>query len=375
MSCTCRIVLKDSIAKPNKPAIALFQMNARVLVTASGSIVAQGIIKSLKLANKKGGRIRYDIVAVDMSPLAAGLYRCDTGVIVPPVSSPDYVNTIAGICESEKIQAIFCGSDDELLALAGAKKVIEESGAKLLTGSLDALAIARDKWKTYEFCVANNLPCAPSALPQMRDEFAREFGFPLVVKPREGYGSVHLYVAKNREEVEHALLAIENAGWHPILQKYLAGDEFTSGVTIDRSCRYAMSSIAIRKTIKHGQTYKAFIDDFYDVRKSAEEIALKLGAAGPVNVQARLEEDGKPMVIEINPRFSATCPMRAAAGVNEPDIVFRNVVLNEEVKVDRYERLVCMRYWNEVYVPYDVFEDVSRSGRIAENNSFVPDYF
>jgi hypothetical protein len=42
-------------------------MNARVLVTAAGSIVAQGIIKSLKLAN------RYTIIAADMSPLAAGL--------------------------------------------------------------------------------------------------------------------------------------------------------------------------------------------------------------------------------------------------------------------------------------------------------------
>jgi hypothetical protein len=34
-------------------------MNSRVLVTAAGSIVAQGIIKSLKLASKKHG-IGYD---------------------------------------------------------------------------------------------------------------------------------------------------------------------------------------------------------------------------------------------------------------------------------------------------------------------------
>ena len=56
-------------------------MNARVLVTAAGSIVAQGIIKSLKLAQ------RYNIVAADMSPLAAGLWRCDSGILVPAVTS------------------------------------------------------------------------------------------------------------------------------------------------------------------------------------------------------------------------------------------------------------------------------------------------
>ena len=126
-------------------------MNARVLVTAAGSIVAQGIIKSLKLANK------YTIIAADMSPLAAGLYRCDSGILVPPVSSSSYIDSIIQICKDNDVQAVFCGSDDELLALANAKEEIEKTGAKLLTGSSEALAVARDKWRTYEFCKANNL--------------------------------------------------------------------------------------------------------------------------------------------------------------------------------------------------------------------------
>jgi carbamoyl-phosphate synthase large subunit len=340
-------------------------------VTAAGSIVAQGIIKSLKLVNEK--RDRYTIIAADMSPLAAGLYRCDRGVIVPPASSPDYIESIISACNDYEVQAVFCGSDDELLTLASAKKKIENTKAKLMTGSLQALAVARDKWATYEFCRASGLPCAPSSLPEGREEFVREFGFPVVVKPRQGYGSLHLHVAKCREEMNSAISSIEKSGWRPVLQKYLSGDEFTTGVTIDRNCRYVMSSISIKKTIKHGQTYKAFIDDYYDVRKSAENVALKLAASGPVNIQAKLEGDS-PVVFEINPRFSATCPMRAAAGVNEPDIVFHNAVQGEEIKVDSYERLVCMRYWNEVYVPFSLYEKTLTSGKI-EKGSFVPDYF
>ena len=344
-------------------------MSATVLVTAAGSIVAQGIIKSLKLSK------RYTIITSDMSPLAAGLYRSDTGILGPPASSPAYIESITQICEDNSVQAVFCGSDDELLTLAGAKEAIEKTGAKLLTGSTEALAVARDKWRTYQFCKANNLPCAPSALPEDSNGFAKEFGFPLVIKPREGYGSLHFYLAKNKEEMDKAVLAIEQTGWRPILQKFLPSDaEFTTGVTVDKNSKYVMSSISIRKIIKHGQTYKAFIDDFYGIRKSAEEVALKLGASGPINVQAKLEGD-VPVLFEINPRFSATCPMRAAAGVNEPDIVFRNAILHEEVKVDSYKRLVCMRYWNEVYVPYPVYEKTSSSGRVQKECSFVPDYF
>jgi hypothetical protein len=35
-----------------------------------------------------------------------------------------------------------------------------------------------------------------------------------------------------------------------------------------------------------------------------------------------------------------------------------------------------MRYWNEVYVPYSVYEKASGgSSHIEANTSFVPDYF
>ena len=100
----------------------------------------------------------------------------------------------------------------------------------------------------------------------------------------------------------------------------------------------------------------------------------RLRADGPFNVQLILDDDGRPFVFEINPRFSTTVGLTMAAGVNEPDVVFRNAVRGEEVKIDGYDRLVCMRYWNEVYVPYALYEKASRDGRI-EKGSFVPDYF
>jgi carbamoyl-phosphate synthase large subunit len=36
--------------------------------------------------------------------------------------------------------------------------------------------------------------------------------------------------------------------------------------------------------------------------------------------------------------------MRAAAGVNEPDLLFRNIVLGEAIKLFDYKKIVCMRY-------------------------------
>jgi len=348
-----------------------------VLVTSAGGVVAQGIIKSLKLASSaKDAPVNYRIVSADMSPKAAGLYRSDLGVQVPSASSRAFVDAIIGLCKEQGIRAVFVGAEEELLPLSGESKRIErETGALVLTDS-DAITVGRDKWTTFERLKQLGLPCAESALPAARDTFIRNFGLPVVVKPREGHGSLGVQLAHDRDEIGRSIAAIERMGWRAMLQEYLSEEEeeFTSGVTVERDRRRLMSSISMRRSLKNGQTYKAFIDDFPVVRKAAEETALKLGVKGPVNVQARMS-GGIPKAFEINPRFSASCPMRAVAGVNEPDIVYRNWVLKEHVKVDSYQKLVSLRYLNEVYVPGTSYEAMVEHGRTWDGGSFVPDYF
>lgn len=347
-----------------------------VLVTAAGSIIGQGIIKCLNLANKKNSGMSYQIIAADASPRAAGLYRAYEGVLVPPASSQDYLDSIIKTCVKKKIKAIFVGSDEESGPLAMAKEEVENrSGAKVVTNPPPIIATAGDKWKTFEFLIRNGLPCADSALPGNIGEFVKKHPFPIVVKPREGHGSLHFYIVHNNNELESAMKDIERSGWRPMLQEYLEGEdtEFTTGVTVSNA-GHVMSSIAMRKILKSGQTYKAFIDDYREVREYAEETALKMGVRGPVNIQSKISE-GVPKIFEINARFSATVPIRAVAGINEPDIVFRNIVLGEDGRASDYEKLVCMRYWNEVYVKQDAYENAVRRGLVTGTESFIPDYF
>ena len=379
---------------------------ATVLVTSAGGIVGQGIMKSLRLASSSSlAPISYRILAVDASPLAAGLYRSDIGHIVPKATDPGYIDSIIKYLRDYEVEALFVGSDEELMAIATAKKRIEmESPSKVLVTELDVIRIARDKWETYKVLKANNLSCAESCLPENKDEFAEKFGFPLVVKPREGFGSVNFFVVKSNDEIEYALTRIQDYGWKPMIQEYLPGldDEFTSGVTVDKNGTYTMSSIAIRKYLKGGQTYKAFIDDYPMVRLSAENVAEKLGVTGAVNIQAKyvpneealsssqnatvfeprnpneILHNGRMKIFEINPRFSATCPLRSYAGINEPDIVFRNVVFDEKVdKISICRKLVCMRYWNEVYVDLEAYQNLKCVGSVKQGleNSNVPGYF
>lgn len=375
---------------------------AYVLVTAVGGIVGTGLVKCLRLSNQMSkSPYQYNITGTDITATAAGLYRCNSASLMPPASEEEqYVNAIVDVCNKKNIDGVFVASDSELPVMSRHRKRIEdETGAVVFVAPPDIISVARDKWQTYLFCKKNDLPYAESTLPDNRNNFIREFGFPLVVKPREGYGSIHFYLARNSEQLEKAISAIEAEGWHAIIQRYIQGNsnndhfvlqtlegstEFTTGITLDSTGKKILSSIAINKILKHGQTYKALIDDFPRIRKAAEITALKLKAPGSINVQVKLEGDS-PIIFEINPRFSATCPMRAVAGVNEPDIVFRNSMMGEVFEIKSYERLVCMRFLNELYVPFSLYEECEKNKKIDKNGSeqhrdvsgysLVPDYF
>ena len=346
-------------------------------MTASGSVVGQGIIKCLKLANANGGNVSYRIVATDASPLAAGLYRGDSGVLVPPASDPGFVVAITEVCRRARVSAIFVGSDEELFPLARARKRIEdEAGAMVIVNPVEVLETCTDKWATYIFLKEHGFPTPESAIPEGEESFYDAVGFPVVVKPREGHGSIDIHIAQNLEEANVAKAMIEKSGRRPMLQEYLGDieNEFTTGVTLSSDAKSVLSSIAMRRTLKGGQTYKAYIDQFDEVRESAEEVVLKLGASGPANVQSRMA-DGVPKVFEINPRLSASCPMRAVAGVNEPDILFRNFVLGEKMEVRNYQKLISMRYWNEVYVRPSTFQRTEKEGEFSGPDSVVLPYF
>jgi carbamoyl-phosphate synthase large subunit len=353
-----------------------------VLVTSVGGIVAQGIIKSLKYHNNytENKKYFYNILGTDIIFDSAGLYRVDKFSIINKPENENFIQSIIDLCIENNIDLIFIGSDIELIVFSKNKEIIEsKTSAKIISNPTNVIEICRNKFNTFQFLKKNNLNYIPSCLIEESDEFISENGFPIIVKPCEGFGSKFLNIVNNKAELNYATSIIENYGWKALIQKYLKDDnrEYTVGITIDKKGYNTMSSIAIKKILKHGQTHKAIIDKFPEIRKISEHVAKKIKAIGAINIQLRVdEEDDIPKIIEINPRLSATCPMRAIAGVNEPDILSRNTLFNENINITNYKSLLCLRYWNETYLELDNFNEIKNLDQKTKKlKSFVIDYF
>jgi carbamoyl-phosphate synthase large subunit len=75
------------------------------------------------------------------------------------------------------------------------------------------------------------------------------------------------------------------------------------------------------------------IGRFPEVTTQCREIADRLGSRGPLNMQCRFV-GRRVQIFEINPRFSGTTSLRAMVGLNEPDLLVRRHLLNEDVGQD-----------------------------------------
>lgn len=332
--------------------MSAFGSKLTIMVTGvGGGGHGEQILKALKMATTE-----YEIVGADMSPVSSGLQQVDHPYLLPPAGNPDYMRALLAICRKHQVRALFHGSEPELRVMSTWRNEIRAAGIFLPINPPEVIATCMDKLRTME--VLQKLGFHVPAYQRVRTlEDARAFGrLPAVIKPSVGGGG-SAYATIVQSDGELACAAMQMLAVHPefIIQAYVGtvDQEYTVGVLTDldgelihsialkRSIMSALSNalrvpnrtgksslgpvLALSNGISQGE-----IGPFPEVTRPCEELALALGAKGPVNIQCRLV-DGEVYVFEINPRFSGTTSLRAMVGFNEPDILIRRHVLGEVI--------------------------------------------
>src|SRR3989344_1682877 len=332
-----------------------------VLVTGVGGNIGQGVIKSLKMSS-----LRCKIIGTDVKTFSAGFFRIDKSYVVPKANDYDFLSKIIEICNLENIDIIFVCPPIELPVFAANKNIIEnKTKSKVIINTENVIKIGNDKFETYKFLKENNLNYPETALGNDEEginKLVDKFGFPLIIKPRKGRGSVGVFKVKNKEELYSLIKIVDD----PIVQEYLRPDdeEYTSEVLmLDK--KKILGHITMKRELLEGTTVTAIIDDYNNINKVIREVAYKLKPYGSCNFQFRLTERG-PVIFEINPRFSGTTPIRAKFGFNVPEVTIRKIIFNEDIKELKHSNGVAIRYWNEIYIPKDYHKSIEKN-KLIEN--------
>lgn len=320
----------------------------KILVTAVGGGVGQSIIKALQDTD-------YGIVGIDADELAAGLYGVPSAHKGCHATDEDFLGRLVEVSQEEGCELIFPGVELELLPLAAGSELLKAGGIIPVVSSPEVIRICDDKLETNAFLRRHGF-MAPGT-HCLSDVHVPKY--PAILKPRRGGArSMSTYVARNSEEFDiyRRLVDSDNC----VVQEYVEGDEYTCGtVTLGGKC---FGVIVMRRTLRAGDTYKAFVERDERIESVVHDVVEALGAFGACNVQLRMR-DGEPLVFEINARCSGTTAARALVGFNEPRMIADYLLLGVEPSYSIQE-VTVLRYWKELVVPNGKIELVARARHI-----------
>lgn len=351
-----------------------------VMITGiGGGGNGEQILKALKMST-----IKYTTIGCDMNKYSKGLMEVDYPYIVPSASSDNYISTLLKICKKHQVNVLFYGSEPELKVISRNRSQFFDNGIFLPINPQNVIDICMDKNKTMDWFSNNGFNYPKSYRIINESDMKKIDFFPTVLKPSVGGGgSVNTFIAQTEKELKlfgNYLLEIYEEF---IVQQYVGNtdSEYTVGVLCDMNGSF-INSIAVKKNILSGLSSKIKIKNktgnakfgeilavssgisqgeigrFPDVTEQCKNIALALGATGAINIQCRIE-NGKVFVFEINPRFSGTTSLRALVGYNEPDVLIRKHILNEDIKKDfEYKSGYIVRGLEEKLIDFDFLKNI-----------------
>ena len=311
-------------------------MTYRVLVTGAGGPAAISFIRAIADPD-------IELLAADIDRWAAGLYLVpdDCRCLLPPGTAGNFVDDLLMVCRHFRINVLVPTVDVELLPIARSPEAFEAIGVSVLSEPETTLTRCLDKWTMYQL-LRRNIPMARTAI--IDDNFDRN-AFPrvFIVKPRVGSGSRGVRLIKSAFD----FISVPRDGSF-IAQCVLPGDEYSVDVVYDGSSYSAVP----RSRVKIDSGVAVAGCTVYD-RELMELACAAAGAVGithVANVQFKRDGQGRPRLLEINPRFSGTMPLTVAAGVNMPMIALRRR-LGFQVKSPSYFReLAMVRSFHETFI-------------------------
>jgi predicted ATP-grasp superfamily ATP-dependent carboligase len=292
------------------------------------------------------GRAGHRIAVGSTSATASGLgTRHAVARFVMPDPDRDmdaYADAVVDAAHQCEARCVLASTDASLVALHRRRDQL----APAVPGipPFEATAIALDKMRTFAAAAGCGVPVPRgSVIPSLADLPAAvaEVGLPAIVKPSAGWqpdvrgGGFHAapVLLRNHEDA----VAAAELGWSGpvIVQEYATGQREahmllrTNGAVIGRA---AFRALRTWPPLGGSSVLRESIVPPADSLAYAESLIAAVGIEGYCEVEFRRSSDGRPLLMEINARFSQALEVAHRAGVDLISMQ-RAVALGEPVTV------------------------------------------
>lgn len=285
-----------------------------LLVTGAGGPAGRTLGRQLAERAAAGFSVR--VVGVDLGPLEAEGF--DEVVGVAPAHDLAYAPTMRAAATRFGPDLIIPTVQDELTQVAGIAGILSRAAAEgrtdrrpaqVVTAGAVGSAIAADKLLTMWTLAAAGIPVpvhAPASDFTSASDALDWAGGPVVVKPRVSRGGRGVVLIEQADDADW-----EDFGPTHIVQGFAAGVEYAPQTYRSNRTGEARAYVLEKTVLKEGRVGNAadavrVSDGLHpEIAQLAVDTVTALDLFGPVDMDIRLDDAGRPRVLEVNGRFGA----------------------------------------------------------------------
>lgn len=291
------------------------------------------------------------LVGADLQSTAPALQFCDRQYVVPPITSPDYVDRILEICRENGIKAVTTLIDPEIEILAANSERFRAAGVIPLCPAPQSAVYCFDKYRLFEYLSDKGIR-TPLTFHAWDDFMAAlsegRIAFPVFMKPVCGSGSVGAHKVDTLKQAE----ADWNSGEHDyIIQEMMTGGDCDADVYVDTISHKAVAAFSKRKIeTRIGGASKTISFKDPKLFSFIEEICSVFEFNGPLDMDFFIK-DGEYYLSEINPRFGGAYLHAYGAGVDFIKLIVNNINgIENPVQIGDYDENVLMLMYDDVVI-------------------------
>ena len=278
-----------------------------------------------------------NIVATNSDMNTTAMSVADKAFESPLIYDEEYIPFLLKICKNEKIDILISLFDIDLMILAKNKSRFEALGVKVIVSNEDVINICNDKFEMLKYLEKINMP-VPETYIDLDEalEYADFHKKTYILKPRWGVGSLSIFEAENKKELEvlyekakrsiqKSYLRFEsNADMNRaiLIQEKIKGDEFGLDIFNDLEGENLSVTVKRKYAMRSGETDIAQVTENSELKAVGKKIANSLFHIGNLDMDILLS-DGKAYIIDMNARFGGGYPFTHNAGVNELEAIIR----------------------------------------------------
>jgi predicted ATP-grasp superfamily ATP-dependent carboligase len=203
-------------------------------------------------------------------------------------------------------------------------------------------------------------------------DIAKSIQYPAIIKPRISSGSRGMEYVHDNCSFERLYRKVHTSYPFPVIQEYIppGGGAYGVGLLLnfDSEVRASFVYKRVREyPVSGGPSTVRESVSRVDIREIAERLLKSLNWKGIAHVEFRIDpRDGKPKLIEVNPRFWGSLSLAIEAGMDFPYLLCKMARDGDIQKTDKYKLGIV----NRCLIPGDLLHFIRNSDRLQMNPSF-----